>query len=105
MSQKDVEVLRKARDRLVEDRRGLAESLAKPYDRGNTENWRVHLVEVQQAITAVDEGIKEEETLRLAGCGASLDFPRSQQMVTLRSGLSETRGDQISSSVSGFCCG
>ena len=57
----DVEVLRMARDRLVEDRRGLAESLAKPYDRGNTENWRVHLVEVQQAITAVDEAIKEEQ--------------------------------------------
>jgi hypothetical protein len=61
MSQKDVEVLRKARDRLVEDRRGLAEALAKPYDRGNTENWRVHLVEVQQTIAAVDEAIKEEE--------------------------------------------
>jgi hypothetical protein len=57
----EVEVLRKARDRLVEDRRGLAEALAKPYDRGNTENWRVHLVEVQQTIAAVDEAIKEEE--------------------------------------------
>jgi hypothetical protein len=46
-------------DRLVEDRRGLTEALAKPYDRGNTENWRVHLVEVQQTIAAIDEAIKE----------------------------------------------
>ena len=40
---------------------GLAEALAKPYDRGNTENWRAHLVEVQQTIAAVDEAIKEAE--------------------------------------------
>jgi hypothetical protein len=91
MSQKDVEVLRKARDRLVEDRRGLAEALAKPYDRGNTENWRVHLVEMQQTIAAVDEPSKKRDCTVSWLRGRRWTSHAHNRGSPFRSGLSETR--------------
>jgi hypothetical protein len=57
------DVLRNARGRLVDFRRELAISLAKPFARADTEQWRKHMIEVQATIRAIDEALKDEEGL------------------------------------------
>ena len=51
--------LRKARERLVEDRRQLAADLAKPFQRGDDKK-RELFTAIQSAIDAIDQAIEDE---------------------------------------------
>jgi hypothetical protein len=54
--------LKGARSQMVEQRRRIAGSLARPYQRGSTENfWRI-FVEIQVAIEAIDRASADEQT-------------------------------------------
>src|ERR1700730_728529 len=53
--------------------RQLAEELAKPYERGKTEQWRKDIVEVQSTISAIDAAWKEEAAIA-AGKGPIKDW-------------------------------
>jgi hypothetical protein len=53
--------LRKARERLVEDRRQIAADLAKPFKRGD-EQKRELFTGIQSAIDAIDQAIDDERT-------------------------------------------
>lgn len=66
MAQEHVDELKRARGQLVKSRRDLASALAKPYDRGNTERLRQHMVDVQAAIQAIDEALIDEEKMMAA---------------------------------------
>jgi acetylornithine/succinyldiaminopimelate/putrescine aminotransferase len=62
-----IEMLRKARERLVADRRLMAAELAEPYAREAiqlTEDQRQRFVTLQQAIEAVDAAIQDERRLK-----------------------------------------
>jgi hypothetical protein len=60
MAQEHVEALTAVRDRLIEQRRRLADSLAKPDKRDDAERVR-EFVEIQNAIDAIKKAIAEEE--------------------------------------------
>ena len=45
---------------MVDSRRGLAEALEKPYERGKTEDHRAKFFEVQAVIEAIDRAITDE---------------------------------------------
>jgi hypothetical protein len=53
MAEQYVEQLAAARERIVADRRELADELAKPYERGRYEQWR-RIIEVRATIDAID---------------------------------------------------
>ena len=53
MAEQYVEQLAAARERVVADRRELADELAKPYERGRYEQWS-RIIEVQATIDAID---------------------------------------------------
>ena len=61
MGHQHVDDLKKARGRLVEDRRTFAKILAGPYDRGKTEETRTRFAEIQVMIEAVDRAIEDEQ--------------------------------------------
>jgi hypothetical protein len=63
MAKEHIDALRGARGRLVDSRRELAIALAKPFSRADTEQWRKDIIEVQAAIRAIDEALKDEEAL------------------------------------------
>jgi hypothetical protein len=52
-----------ARDRQVEQRRNLADALAQPYERGETEGVRETFTAIQNAIEAIERAIEHEEDL------------------------------------------
>jgi hypothetical protein len=56
-----VKDLEKARAEMVKARRGLAEALAKPFDRGTTPGFRSQFIEIQTAIEQIDKAIIEEQ--------------------------------------------
>jgi hypothetical protein len=58
-----IETLHDAREKLVEDRRTLAASLAGPYMREMGEVDRERFIRVQRAINAVDAAIEDERSL------------------------------------------
>jgi hypothetical protein len=62
MGQQHAETLRRARVALVESRRRVAEELTKPFDRNMTPQMQSMMVEVQQAIDAIDKAIVDEES-------------------------------------------
>jgi hypothetical protein len=55
------ELLKKTRERLVEDRRDLAKIMAAPFEREKTHDARMRFVNMQVAIEAVDRAIKDED--------------------------------------------
>ena len=55
-----METLKKARDRMVEDRDAFAKVLAEPFDRATAERARVKFVEIQTLIDAIDRAILSE---------------------------------------------
>jgi hypothetical protein len=55
-----LETLRKARDRMVEDRDAHAKVLAAPFDRDKAERARAKFVEIQALIDAIDRAIAGE---------------------------------------------
>lgn len=61
MSEQHAALLKKARERLVEDRRGFAKIIAAPFERERTNDARVRFIEMQMAIEAVDRAIEDEE--------------------------------------------
>ena len=56
-----LETLRKARERMVEDRDAHAKVLAAPFDRDTAERARGKFVEMQALIEALDRAISGEE--------------------------------------------
>jgi hypothetical protein len=66
MAEQYVEQLAAARERIVADRRELADELAKPYERGRYEQWR-RIIEVQATIDAIDRAITDERSIKDKG--------------------------------------
>jgi hypothetical protein len=60
MAEGHVKQLVAAREKLVADRRELAEALAKPFERGHTDS-RDKFVAVQMAIEAIDRALQDEQ--------------------------------------------
>jgi hypothetical protein len=57
-----IETLKKARERMVEDRDAFAKVLAAPFDRDKAERARVKFVEMQTLVEAIDRAIQGEAT-------------------------------------------
>ncbi len=58
-----LETLKKARERMVEDRDAHAKVLAAPFDRDKAERARAKFVEMQALIDALDRAIRGEEVV------------------------------------------
>ena len=58
-----LETLKKARERMIEDRDAHAKVLAAPFDRDKAERARSKFTETQTLIDALDRAISGEETL------------------------------------------
>ena len=56
-----LETLRKARERMVDDRDAFAKTLAAPFDRDKAERARLKFVEIQGLIDAIDRAITGEQ--------------------------------------------
>jgi Spy/CpxP family protein refolding chaperone len=56
-----LEILKKARDRMIEDRDTHAKVLAAPFDRDKAERARNKFVELQTLIDALDRAISAEK--------------------------------------------
>jgi len=61
MSEEHTDNLKKARARLIEQRRAFVKVLAGPYERGKTEQAREKFLEMQTAIEAMNRAIEDEE--------------------------------------------
>jgi hypothetical protein len=59
-----LETLKKARDRMTEDRDGYAKVLAAPFDRDKAERARNKFIEIQMLIDALNRAIHGEEIVR-----------------------------------------
>jgi hypothetical protein len=55
-----LDTLKKARDRMIEDRDAHAKVLAAPYDRDKAERARAKFLETQNLIDAIDRAIRRE---------------------------------------------
>jgi acid stress-induced BolA-like protein IbaG/YrbA len=51
------DILKKARERMIEDRDAHAKVLAAPYDRDKAERARIKFVEIQGVIDAIDRAV------------------------------------------------
>jgi hypothetical protein len=56
-----LETLKKARERMVDDRDAYAKVLAAPFDRDNAERARLKFVEIQTLIDALDRAISSDD--------------------------------------------
>ena len=74
MAEQYVEQLAAARERVVADRRELADELAKPYERGRYEQWS-RIIEVQATIDAIDRAVKDERCIAEKGKPLSFVAP------------------------------
>jgi hypothetical protein len=54
------EILKKARDRMIEDRDAHAKVLAAPFDRDKAERARLKFIEIQGLIDAIDRAMAGE---------------------------------------------
>ena len=57
-----LETLKKARERMTEDRDAFAKTLAAPFDRDKAERARIKFIETQVLIDAIDRAIEGERT-------------------------------------------
>lgn len=55
-----LEILQKARDRMIEDRHAHAKVLAAPFDRDTAERARNKFIEIQALVEALDRAIGAE---------------------------------------------
>jgi hypothetical protein len=55
-----LDTLKKARERMLEDRDAHAKVLAAPFDRDKAERARIKFVEIQKLIDAIDRAISGE---------------------------------------------
>jgi len=62
-----LETLKKARERMIEDRDSHAKVLAAPFDRDKTERARNKFTETQALIEALDRAINGEERISPKG--------------------------------------
>ena len=60
-----LETLKKARDRMIEDRDAHAKVLAAPFDRDKAERARNKFIEIQAVIDALDRAISGGEAVSL----------------------------------------
>lgn len=58
-----LQTLKKARDRMIEDRDAHAKVLAAPFDRDRAERSRSKFIETQMLIEALDRAISGEEAI------------------------------------------
>jgi hypothetical protein len=58
-----LETLKKARERMIEDRDAHAKVLAAPFDRGKAERPRNKFIELQALIDALDRAIRGEDVI------------------------------------------
>ena len=58
-----LEMLKKARERMIEDRDAHAKVLAAPFDRDKAERARSKFIEMQMLIDALDRAISGEEAV------------------------------------------
>jgi hypothetical protein len=58
-----LETLKKARERMTEDRDAPAKVLAAPFDRDKAERARNKFIEIQMVIDALDRAISAEERI------------------------------------------
>ena len=56
-----LDILNRARDRMVEDRDAHAKVLAAPFDRDKAERARTKFVEIQGLIDAIDRAVQGEQ--------------------------------------------
>jgi hypothetical protein len=61
MSEANTEDLVNARAKLVEERRACAKTIAGPYKRGETEEARQRIVDLQTVIDAIDRALEDEQ--------------------------------------------
>jgi hypothetical protein len=57
-----IETLKKARERMADDRDAFAKTLAAPFDRDKAERARLKFIETQAVIDAIDRAIAGEAT-------------------------------------------
>jgi hypothetical protein len=57
-----LETLKKARERMVDDRDAFTKILAAPFDRDKAERARIKFIETQILIDAIDRAIEGERT-------------------------------------------
>jgi hypothetical protein len=57
-----LDTLKKAKNRMLEDRDAHAKVLAAPFDRDTAERARTKFVEIQQVVDALDRAISGEQT-------------------------------------------
>jgi hypothetical protein len=57
-----LETLRKARERMADDRDAFAKTLAAPFDRDKAERARIKFIETQALIDAIDRAIDGERS-------------------------------------------
>jgi hypothetical protein len=62
-----LETLKKARERMIEDRDAHAKVLAAPFDRDKAERARNKFIEIQAVIDALDRAISAEERISPTG--------------------------------------
>jgi hypothetical protein len=62
-----LETLKKARERMIEDRDAHAKVLAAPFDRDKAERARNKFIETQVVIDALERAISAEERIPPAG--------------------------------------
>jgi hypothetical protein len=55
-----IETLKKARERMADDRDAFAKTLAAPFDRDKAERARIKFIETQALIDAIDRAIDGE---------------------------------------------
>ncbi len=55
-----LDILQKARSRMIEDRDAFAKALAAPFDRNTAERSRLKFIETQDLIDALDRAIAGE---------------------------------------------
>jgi hypothetical protein len=58
-----LETLKRARERMIEDRDAHAKVLAAPFDRDKAERARSKFIEIQSLIDALDRAISGEEVI------------------------------------------
>jgi hypothetical protein len=61
-----LETLKKARERMTEDRDSFAKTLAAPFDRDKAERARTKFIETQMLIDAIDRAIAGEQQMAAA---------------------------------------
>jgi hypothetical protein len=62
-----LETLKKARERMIEDRDAHAKVLAAPFDRDKAERARNKFIEIQMLVDALDRAIGGEEVISPRG--------------------------------------